>query len=106
MQRLRRVVECASAITLTLDEKATITDLKESIDDIKAVNGNGGYTYVWPSQEKLCDNIDDVKAEINRKIATPSTSTGTLRAGSKTAKLSKKQQTLNINLLITRLNTL
>lgn len=66
-----RVVECASAITLTLDEKATITDLKESIDDIKAVNGNGGYTYVWPSQEKLCDNIDDVKAEINRKIGDP-----------------------------------
>ncbi|MFR4022330.1 MAG: hypothetical protein ACLTZI_04530 [[Eubacterium] siraeum] len=54
-----------------MTKRPPITDLKESIDDIKAVNGNGGYTYVWPSQEKLCDNIDDVKAEINRKIGDP-----------------------------------
>lgn len=101
-----RVVECASAITLTLDEKATITDLKESIDDIKAVNGNGGYTYVWPSQEKLCDNIDDVKADINRKIGDPKYINWNIESKFKTAKLSRKQQTLNINLLITRLNTL
>ncbi len=66
-----RVVECSSAISLTLDSETTTTDLKESIKNIKAVNGEGGYNYVWPSQEKLCDNIDDVKAEINKKIGDP-----------------------------------